>query len=291
MKSLQLLMFVIMCIHPLISDAQKIKKVSGEYTYYVPSSVSLDQAKVIALDRAKIQLIADEFGTIVDQTTVSHVENINGVSDVQMLSFGEIEVKGEWIETIGDCKYDIGYENDMLYVKVRLSGKIREIVTAPIGIKSTLLKNGTEDKYESSEFRSGDEVFLSFQSPVDGFVTVYLYDGKNTVYCLLPYRNQPVASVPIKANQRYVFFSPADSDIIPSHLVDEYVLTCSDGLELNRMYIVFSQNVFAKALDEEGDSVEEPRILEWDKFQKWMSRCRRRDIKMQVEIKDIVIRK
>ena len=280
-----------MCFHPLISDAQKIKKVSGEYTYYVPSYISLDQAKVIALDRAKIQLIADEFGTLVDHTTVSRVENINGISDIQMLSLGEIEVKGEWIETIGDCKYHIGYENDILYVKVRLSGRIREIVTAPIGIKSILLKNGTEDKYESSEFRSGDEMFLSFQSPIDGFVTVYLYDGKNTVYSLLPYRNQPVSSVAIKANQRYVFFSQADSDIIPFPMVDEYILTCSDELELNRMYIVFSPNLFTKALDEEGDSADKPRILTWDKFQKWISKCRRRDVKMEVEIKDIIIHK
>jgi hypothetical protein len=120
---------------------------------------------------------------------------------------------------------------------------------------------------------------------------VYLYDGKNTVYSLLPYRNQPVSSVAIKANQRYVFFSQADSDIIPFPMVDEYILTCSDELELNRMYIVFSPNLFTKALDEEGDSADKPRILTWDKFQKWISKCRRRDVKMEVEIKDIIIHK
>ena len=259
--------------------------------YYAPSSVTLDQAKQIALDRAKVQLIADEFGTIVGSTNITRIENTNGSSDIQMLTLGESEVKGEWLETIGNPIYEIGYENDMLFVKVSISGRIREVVSATIDVKAKLLRNGTEDKFEGNEFRTGDDMFLSFRSPVDGYLTVYLYDGEETVFCLLPYQNQLVGQIPISANRQYLFFSCEKHQDIPVNLVDEYVLTTSKDIELNRMYVIFSPNHFSKAVDQFGGTVETPRMLSWGEFQKWMSKCRRQDTQMRVDVKDIVIRK
>ena len=50
-----------------ITNAQRVKSIKGEYTYHVPENVTLDIAKQTALQRAKIQALADEFGTIVMQ--------------------------------------------------------------------------------------------------------------------------------------------------------------------------------------------------------------------------------
>lgn len=72
----------------------------GEYTYIVPENVDLEKAKHIALERLKIQLIADEFGTTISQSNSTFVKNSNGESDVDFLSIGGSEVRGEWIETI-----------------------------------------------------------------------------------------------------------------------------------------------------------------------------------------------
>ena len=58
--------------------AQKVKTVEGEYTYHAPENVTIEQARRIALERAKIQALADEFGTIVQQQNVTRVENSNG---------------------------------------------------------------------------------------------------------------------------------------------------------------------------------------------------------------------
>ena len=80
--------------------AQKVKTVEGEYTYYAPENVTMEQAKRTALDRAMIQAIADEFGTIVTQQNATRVENQNGRSDIDFLSIGGSEVKGEWLETV-----------------------------------------------------------------------------------------------------------------------------------------------------------------------------------------------
>lgn len=280
-----------MFILPEILWAQKVQKVSGEYIYYAPSTITLDQARQIALDRAKIQLIADEFGTIVSSTNIIRMANTNGDSDIQMTTLGESEVKGEWIETIGEPKYEIGYENDMLYVKVSISGRIREIVSASIDIKAKLLRNGTEDKFESEEFRSGDDIYLSFQSPVGGYLTVYLYDGDDSVYCLLPYQSQTVGQIPVQANKRYVFFSCKESLDIPTNLVDEYVLTCSKDLELNRLYVLFSPNLFSKANDSQGDESFTPRMLGFNEFQKWLADSRIRDTQMILNIINLTITK
>ena len=199
MRNIKKVLILLLLLLPVTLRAQKVLKVTGEYVYYAPSSVTLDQAKQIALDRAKVQLIADEFGTIVGSTNITRIENTNGSSDIQMLTLGESEVKGEWLETIGNPIYEIGYENNMLFVKVSISGRIREVVSATIDVKAKLLRNGTEDKFEGNEFRTGDDMFLSFRSPMDGYLTVYLYDGEDTVFCLLPYQNQLVGQIPISA--------------------------------------------------------------------------------------------
>ena len=152
----------------LTALAQKLKTVEGVYTYHAPENVTMEQAKRTALDRAMIQALADEFGTIVSQSNATRVENQNGQTNIDFLSIGGSEVKGEWIETIGEPIYNIRYEGDMLVVSVKVKGKAREIVSAGIDFQAKVLRNGTEDKYESDQFRSGDELNLSFTSPVSG---------------------------------------------------------------------------------------------------------------------------
>ena len=60
MKHTFLYFFLLFTI-PVFS--QKMKTVEGEYTYHAPENVSLEEARRTALDRAKIQALADEFGT------------------------------------------------------------------------------------------------------------------------------------------------------------------------------------------------------------------------------------
>ena len=79
-----LLFFLVFC--SAFSD--KIKKVEGEYTYYAPENVTIEEAKRIAIDRAKIQALADAFGTIVSQTNTTRIENGTNGSNVDFLSVG-----------------------------------------------------------------------------------------------------------------------------------------------------------------------------------------------------------
>lgn len=186
---MRILLTLIMFIIVSTVYSQKVKTVETSYTYHAPENVTLEEAKRTALDRAKISAISDAFGTMVTQSNTTVVSNKNGHTDTHFYSLGGSEVKGEWIETTKDPVYNITYESGMLVVSVEVVGKIREIVSASIDITAKVLRNGTEEKFESSDFRSGDDMFLYFRSPVDGYLVVYLLDETTQeVFCLLPYK-------------------------------------------------------------------------------------------------------
>lgn len=272
----------------LVAVAQKTERVTATYTYYAPEHVSIEEARRVALQRAQLQAIADAFGTIVTQTNATTVRNENGKSDVSLLSLGASEVKGEWLRTDGEPEYEIAYEDGMLAVTVRVKGVIREIVNAAVDFQARVLCNGTEDRFEQDRFRNGDDLYLSFQSPVDGYLTVYLLDAEGTAYCLLPYRGDTGGRVAVKGNRRYVFFSVDDVPAGEQGMVDEYVMTCGNREELNQIYVIFSPQLFTKAVDYAGEGVQ-PRELPYEEFQQWLFNCRKQDREMRVEVKHIVI--
>ncbi|MBQ7419718.1 MAG: DUF4384 domain-containing protein [Prevotella sp.] len=273
----------------LFSSAQKIKKVEGAYTYHVPVNVSLDDAKRTALERAKIQALADEFGTIVTQSNTTRIENSKNSSASNFFSVGGSEVKGEWIETTDEPKFDVRYDDDMLVVTCTVKGKARELVTAQIDISVKILKNGIDSKNESDTFMNGDEFFLSFLSPVKGFLAAYLVDSDNHVFCLLPYRVQDEGIYPIKANQQYIFFNTQEAEKDRMMDVDEYYMTCSQEVEHNQLYVIFSPNEFVKAKDMNMNE-RLPRELPFSDFQKWLTKCRKYDQKMNIRIIPITIK-
>lgn len=272
-----------------VAVAQKTERVTATYTYYAPEHVSIEEARRVALQRAQLQAIADAFGTIVTQSNATRVRNENGKSDVSLLSLGASEVRGEWLRTDGEPEYDIAYEDGMLAVTVRVKGVIREIVNAAVDFQAKVLRNGTEDRFEGEEFRNGDDLYLSFRSPVDGFLTVYLLDAEGTAYCLLPYRNDTGGRVAIEGNRHYVFFSIDDVPVEERSIVDEYTMTCSRDGELNQIYVIFSPQLFTKAVDYAGEGLQ-LRELPYEEFQEWLFKCRKQDPEMRVEVKGILIK-
>lgn len=281
---------LLLALTTLPLSAQKVKKVQGEYTYLAPENVTMEQARRTALERAMLTALANEFGTIVQQADFSSVANHNGKSAIDFSSIGSSEVKGEWIETIGEPEYEIRYEQDMLVVKARVEGRAREVKTSAIDLQAKILRNGTEDRHESLDFCSGDDFFLSFLSPVDGFLAVYLIDAAKTAYCLLPYRGRSDGVCRVKGNRRYLFFSQDQAAPEEAAAVDEYTLTCQGEEELNQIYVVFSPNGFYKAADRQSDAADLPRELPVEDFRKWLVNCRKRDQEMQSRVYNVCIR-
>lgn len=267
--------------------AQKVKTVHGEYIYHAPENVSIEEARRIALERAKIQALGDEFGTLVTQHNSTYVNNVDGKTTTDFSSLSGSDVKGEWIETTSDPSYNISYEQGMLVVKCTVEGKAREITSAGIELMAKVLKNGVDDCQESNTFKNGDNLYLAFQSPAKGYLAVYLVTPSNKAYCLLPYQSSTEGVVSVNANKRYVFFSQEEAEASEKDAVDEYTMTCDNAAETNFIHIIFSPHQFVKPLDNSVDGL--PRELSFDNFQKWTAKNKTKDPLMQVSVKSITI--
>ena len=252
----------------VFTHAQKVQKVTATYTYYAPENVTLEEAKRTALDRAKLQAIADAFGTLVTQNNFTIVANLNNESDSRFFSLGGSEVKGEWIETTKEPVYEMKYVDGMLAVQVEVSGRIRELTNTKIDCTVKVLRNGTDEKYESMDFRNGDDLYLLFKSPIKGYLIAYLYDETNDqVVRILPYIRNAEGSVPIRENKEYVFFKKT---LLDSHNIDEYTMTASLPVEFNTLYIIFSPQEIIRASDALDESQDGIRVLKYSDFNKWL---------------------
>lgn len=265
---------------PVFANSQKLKKVESEYTYYAPESMSLEQAKQIALERAKIQVIADEYGTVVSLTNFTTVINNEGKSAIDLQSIGYSDLRGEWIETIGNPNYDISYSDGMQSVYVKVKGKIREIKSSYAQIRAKLLRNMPELRYESAEFHNNDDLFVYFLSPINGFLSIYLIDNSGTAFCLLPYARQSEGAFTIEANKEYILFNKSNVGLSDQSIIDEYIMTCGTNPESNKLAIIFSENPFIRSSDF-GVSDRLPRQLNASDLNHWLAKSRACDTKMQ----------
>lgn len=294
--SKRFILIVITLIIPMMSSAQKMLTASGEYTYYAPLNISPEQAEMTAIERAKISIIETTFGAVIGVKNFTRIENDNGNSSVNFLSLGESEVKGEWIETIGNPTIKHEIVDNLQVVTVKITGKIREVRMSRVIFDSKILRNGIEDKYYSDSFKDGDDFYVTFQSPIDGYVAIYLYD-KDGVSRLLPFKHSNMPAYNVQRNEKYVFFANGVSlytdikDKNPNSINAEYSVTCTLDHEINRLYIIFSPNKFTKAIDTISEDFELPAFLDFQSFQKWLAKCRKHDTEMAVKISDITITK
>jgi hypothetical protein len=274
-------------------QAQELENICGEYTYHAPENVTLEQAKQTALERAKSKALAEKFGTIYRHQKTSVEKDENGKNERVTTDWNESEVKGEWIANTQEPKYMVSMGTDGFTVKVSVCGVAREIVGMHIDFQAKTLRNGTEIRDESEQFRHGDDIYLSFRSPVDGYLAVYLIDDK-TAFCLLPYPKDPTGKTRIKAGKNYLFFSKEHAATEEKAIVKEYIMTCEKSTEQNFLYVIFSPNEFTKANDNDFQGKSDyklPRELPLEEFQKWLAKNRQRDKDMKHEIKVVTIQK
>lgn len=269
--------------------SQTVINVSGEYTYHAPINISIEEAKSIALQRAKIQCLADEFGTTVNQSNSTIIHTVDGEGDVSNFSLGATEVKGEWL---GDWKqpiYKIRYDElsggNIVYVQV--FGKVRAISGVKVDVSAKILCNGFTPRHEREIFFEGDPLYMSFLTPVDGYLSVYLIDEEANAYCLLPYESSADGIEFVSANKNHIFFSKQMSE--QPEWVDEYVMSCARDGETNLFYIIYSPNKFTKPADHASSA--SLRQLSYQKLQEWLLDAQTKDPQMQVVRKSIIIKK
>ncbi|MCM1309673.1 MAG: DUF4384 domain-containing protein [Bacteroides sp.] len=262
--------------------------VEANYIYYAPTNVTIEQAQMTALERAKIEAIANKFGTRISQTNTTAITNANGESSTQFISLSSSEVNGEWIETIGTPKFELSYSNGILVVSVKVKGKIRELEQNTADIEVQVLRNGIEDKYESDKFASSDDLFISVTSAEVGYVAIFLEDFSGRVYRLLPYRRQPDQSLGIESGKRYVFFHKQSVPPQERRMVDEYVMTADSQHEINNIHFIFSPSPFlTRIADSEIEN--ELRQFSVNEYRTWEAELRRKHPQSVVKHFQIVV--
>lgn len=267
----------------LATHADGVRTIKGEYTFYGEGSHSLDHCKRQALEGARITALAKEFGTIVSQDIYQRDLVTENDESTYFSMLNASEVKGEWIADSGEPRYDIKLDADGHYVvKCTVTGKARPISNESVEFMATVLRNGTEPRFSDTRFRAGDEMFLLFKAPVDGYVAAYLTADDNYAYRLLPYSNGNTGEVKVKHDKEYVFFSAEKAE--RSHgIVDEFVMTANSDIERNQLYVIFSPKPFTRTLDNRHSDNLPPR-LGVDEFTRWLAGSRNRDTKMGVKV-------
>lgn len=288
--------FLIICalLICLVSLAGDIKHISITYEYISDNpNETPEQAEQTALHIAKQKALEEHFGLDVVGITSTMQRNhqegqkVSSTSDV--FSMRETSVRGEWIETTSQKVLEKSFNKGFWHVKVYIAGRARNHSTDKPEIQYAFINNA-HDKQKRDQYYDGDDIFLRFSSPVSGALCVYLVDAEQNAYCLLPYQSNTTGYQSVEANREYLFFSETTDP-----LADEYTLNCMQSSEQNALYVIFSPNIFTKAVDKQAGTnwrdEQLPRLLSYEDLMKWLARNQTRDENMVVRREVITIRK
>lgn len=275
-------------------QAQNLKTLEYTYTYVASHNESREQAERNAVNRAKVEALREVFGSIISGASATSLITKNNITSSKFVSLSsEGELNGEWIADIEKPKVTTVLADEGFIVTATVKGKAQELQNNGCEFTAKILRNAPDVRFESTEFLAGDQIFVHFTAPIDGYLTVYLLDGENA-YCLLPYMDNTTGNFHITHGEEYMLFSrkhPAKGE--NPREIDEYPLTADGGhQDLNQIYFIFSPKEFTKAADKynkKEDGTLLPRTLSWTDFQKWLLNIRRKDKQMTVQTQYILI--
>lgn len=286
-NKLSTLILTLLSLSPTITLAQKIVDVHGSYSYEISDNdnITLREAKQKCLELAKAEAIKAEFGELITSDVIDTNVETNGETTTSYFWENTVAMaKGDWLGDTKEPKIEIEYNDNKLIFKAEVWGKAREIMQSKADLKWKIMKEEDGTKIETNRFRNGERVYLSFRSPADGYLAVYLIQADDDTSCLLPYRSDTSGRLQIKRGKEYIFF---DREVDPT--ASYYKLSTQHAMEDNQFVIIYSPNPFTKCNDISNDP-KRPNSLNTHDFQKWLLRCQRVDKDMIVNKKWVKIR-
>lgn len=256
-------LFAILClgVNVCLVYGQKVK-CGGTYPYTYSENISHAEAKARAVENAIIMALADEFGTTVTSQSFSELTN----TSEWFAQLSKLQVKGRLLRHIREPEIsDPLYGDNLFTINVKVLFYAEPIHYAPIEFEAKVLCNGTEARFESDTFKSGDEFYMLFSSPKDGHLAVFFEDSES-VTCILPYYENGEKPFPVRKGEKYVLFTTENN---------QYNMTCGSEPEVNYVHVLFSPNSFI-----DGDL---ERDMSPMKFRKWLANRQGYDEKMQIQ--------
>jgi hypothetical protein len=278
MKPLLFFLSCFLLIVPNIILSQEFENVNGTYRMKQEDNMTREETLKKAEEFAKIDAIEGKFGTLVDKESSIRIKD----SKDSFSLIAGTKVKGEWIETINkefivEC-YPFnkdGFKNTEIYITCTIEGKARKAQSRPaIEIETRRCK---QPECEASIFSNGDLFYLSFKSPVSGYLSIFDEAGDATMR-LFPYNSMKTESCfKVDGDKEYIFFSKdKEHDFFPGYDVDEIKLTTDRDREYNIIYVVFSESGFLKPILSDIKTIGEgemlPRSMRTEDFKAWLSK-------------------
>lgn len=295
MKKISFLFFIILwsTIISYADEKNGIKEISLDYIYYVPKHLSQIDAKRIAEENAIQEALAKEFGVAISATDTYVIKDENKKYSDFFTSYSSSSIKGEWISNKHEPKFV--YRQDKLtgeqIIDVSICIYAKAITRAPVLFEVLTLKNGLETRFQSDSFLDGDDFYLQFKTPIDGFLAVFFMDCKHNVYGIYPYPSDPGKGYKVKKNIKNILFSYEifDDSNPRKYCVQEFKMTCDLIPEQNNIFVVFSPNQFNLPILENNDKSGILSLSLRD-FQQWMSQMRVSDKDFQEYRQSIIVR-
>lgn len=272
-----------------IANAQGEKSVHAIIDYEPSEAETQAQARMTAIQRARQKALEDEFGLVVAQTNITNVSN----GDLHFRSLGISDVAGEWLGDTKEPVISLATQGDRLIIKAEVWGKARKIVSEKIDLDVHILRNTPSKSHATRNFLDNDKFFISFKSPIDGFLSVYMMDDSMNFQRILPYMDSKLKSYQVEGNKEYISHC---NDEIPGFTNFEYtsdmahvVLAPGKSLEECMFYVLFSPNKFLDPDDDESkrsykyrEGLMLPPSVNQEHMQEWLLKNRRHDKMMQV---------
>lgn len=259
--------------------------ISGKSSYILSDTdnITLREAKIKCVEMARAEALKNEFGTVVSSDFINSDRVVNDEFSSIIVSDISTSVKGEWLGDEREPEITVEYVNGDLIFTAEVWGKAREIQRAAIDIKWQLQKDINGQRIESDTFSAGERFYVTFQSPANGYVAIYLITGDNETACLLPYRKDASGRFAVKGGKDYTFFDKSTDPTAPF-----YKFNTQWPQELNQLVIIYSPNAFTKCTDI-GRDPRHPNALDSKDFAKWLLKSQRADKDMTVHRKWVTI--
>jgi hypothetical protein len=288
MKNILALAVVMISVH--LSYGQKIRRVEGEFKMKVESSMSMNDARRMAVQQAQLEALKSEFGTRIGMMNQTRMETSNGDTNTSFSSIANSLVKGLWLKDLQEPEFEVFFQGEDQWLNVKVVGRARSLEKSGISFEVKPLKCDNVN-CASQEFNHGEDLLLYFRSPESGYLTVFI-DDKSTAFQVLPYKTMDVSNVKIEADKEYFFFKADDRyNYYDQELtqIDEYNLVTDYDYEVDLIYVLFSKEPFSKPiLDDYGP--EYPKMTESKKFNDWLADIMSYE-NMYMEVIDVSIAK
>jgi hypothetical protein len=256
--------------------------------------MSKEEAMELVRQQAMINAIDNAFGSYVEQDSDMFIEA--GKAEFKII--GHTLVKGDWLKTINEkfkeetkeVKGSRGKEIE-IWINCKIKGMVREITKPQVNL-SFEPRSCLTDLCRTYSFNSGAPMYLSFTSPVDGYLSIYIVEDDQMAYRLLPYQEMPdkyLHAIPVNADLEYMFFASGESynyfEDFSYLMVDEIYLETSLEKEFLDLYVIFSSEKFKKPLLQASKNITNsyilPKKLEESQFIEWLQDSRVYDSEFQ----------